>query len=65
MNCNGDVRLATLSPQAEQELRLMGLTQIFELHPTTKEAVQSYYRRRYSVAGMTDRTTIQDVAVAA
>ena len=56
MKCNGDVRLAAVPPFAEEKLRRMGFTQLFELHASTADAVQSFYRRRYSLVGMAEQT---------
>ncbi len=56
MKCNGDVRLAAVAPLVEEELTRMGITQLFELHATIAAAVQSFYRRRYSLVGMADQT---------
>lgn len=56
MKCNGDVRLAAMPPLIAEKLMRMGITQLFEIHATTDGAVQSFYRRRYSLVGMADQT---------
>ena len=50
MRYNGDVRLASLSSDAEATLRSTGISRLFELYPTTEEAVQSFHQRPVSIA---------------
>lgn len=50
MKCNGDVRLASLSYDAEESLRLSGVGRLFETYPTTEAAVQSFQKRSSSMA---------------
>lgn len=45
MKRNGDVRLASLSSEAEASLQLAGLRRLFETYATTAEAVRSFQHR--------------------
>lgn len=45
MKRNGDVRLASLSTEAEAALQLAGLRRLFETYPSTAEAIRSYQQR--------------------
>ncbi len=67
MKCKGDVRLAALPPLGEAKLRLLGMTELFELHTTTEGAVDSFDRRRYSMVGLVNqsKTSVQDISFAA
>jgi len=47
MKRNGDVKLAGLQPQAKATLQFVGVHRLFEMYPTTSEAVQSF-RHRHS-----------------
>lgn len=49
MKRNGDVRLASLSPEAEASLQLTGVGRLFEVYPTAEEAVQSFHQRPSSL----------------
>lgn len=42
MKHNGDVRLASLAPDARIALTATGVDRIFEIYPTTTEAVRSF-----------------------
>ena len=63
---NGDVRLGAVSPTVGASLRQMGMADVFELHSTAEVAVQSFYSRPYSAAGMQDRAqfSVQDQVAA-
>ena len=50
MKCNGDVRLASLHPQAVTALSLAGVSRLFEVFDTVESAIQSYHRRAASLA---------------
>jgi anti-anti-sigma factor len=50
MKCNGDVRLASLRPEAASTLRLSGVSRLFETYPSTEAAVQSFQKRPSSMA---------------
>ena len=52
MKCNGDVRLASLSPTAEAVVRRTGISRLFEIYATPEGAIQSFEQRPYSVVGM-------------
>ncbi len=52
MKCNGDVRLASLHPAAEEMLSLAGVNRLFEIYPTVDGAVRSYHQRPTSIAPM-------------
>ena len=45
MKRNGDVKLASLSAEAKTSLHLAGLKRLFEIYPTTTDAVRSYQER--------------------
>jgi anti-anti-sigma regulatory factor len=47
---NGDVRLASLQPEAEAALRIYGLTRLFEIFTSAEAAVQSFHQRTTSLA---------------
>ncbi len=65
MMCNGDVRLAALSPLVEAKLRQIGITRLFELHATAEGAVESFHRRSLSLQGKADQTSAKITAIAA
>lgn len=48
MKRNGDVKLASLSPEARASLHLAGLKRLFEIFPTTTDAVRSF--QNHSIA---------------
>lgn len=48
MKCNGDVRLASLRPEAA--LQLVGVNRLFEKYATAEGAVQSFHQRPTSIA---------------
>ena len=50
MKCNGDVRLASLHPQAVMALAVAGIGRLFEVFDTAETAIQSYHRRAASLA---------------
>ena len=50
MKYNGDLRLASLCPKAEEALRQAGVTRLFEVYSTTDSAVQSFHQRAASIA---------------
>lgn len=50
MRYNGDVRLASLRPDAEAILRLAGISRLFEVYATTESAIQSFHQRPASMA---------------
>lgn len=52
MKSNGDVRLASLRPGAEETLRTAGINRLFEMYATTEGAVQSFHQRPMSIAPM-------------
>jgi anti-anti-sigma factor len=52
MKCNGDVRLASLRPKAEEQLRMAGVSRLFEMYSTADNAVQSFHQRPTSNAPM-------------
>jgi anti-sigma B factor antagonist len=45
MKRNGDVRLATLSESAAASIRLAGVDRLFEIYPSTEDAIQSFHER--------------------
>jgi anti-sigma B factor antagonist len=45
MKRNGDARLAGVNPEARAALDAMGVSRLFEIYPTTAEAVQSFRHR--------------------
>lgn len=49
---NGDVRLASVHPEAAATLRLAGVNRLFEIHDTIEGAVDSFRRRPASIARM-------------
>jgi len=49
MKRNGDVRLASLSPNGEASLRLTGVDRLFEIYASADEAVQSFHHRPASM----------------
>lgn len=67
MKCNGDLRLAELSPSAEATLRDLSMTRLFEIYTTSEAAIQSFHQRPYSIAGMaeTPGSPKRDLAYAA
>jgi anti-anti-sigma factor len=50
MKCNGDLRLAELRPEAEDTLRLSGVSRLFETYATVEAAVQSFQKHQASMA---------------
>ena len=50
MKCNGDIRLASLSPEAALALQIAGVNRLFETYATTESAVQSFQKRPMSLA---------------
>jgi anti-sigma B factor antagonist len=50
MKCNGDVRLASLQPEAKLILQNAGVNRLFETYVTTQDAVQSFDQRPISLA---------------
>jgi anti-sigma B factor antagonist len=60
MKCNGDVRLAMLSPAAKTVVELAGLNRLFEIYDTTEEAVQSFHQRPISLAPLGIETEVID-----
>lgn len=50
MKSNGDVRLASLPPQAEAALRAAGVNRLFEIYATAEGAVNSFHQRTASIA---------------
>jgi anti-anti-sigma factor len=52
MKCNGDVRLASLRPKAEEQLRMAGVSRLFEVYSTSDSAIQSFHQRPTSNAPM-------------
>ena len=50
MKCNGDVRLAALTPEAESMLRQAGVHRLFEMYATPESAVHSFHLRPTSLA---------------
>ena len=45
MKRNGDVKLASLSSETTASLHLAGLRRLFEIYPTTTDAVRSFQER--------------------
>jgi anti-anti-sigma factor len=62
MKCNGDVRLASLNPEAAMALQLAGVSRLFELYETTDGAVQSFQKRPISLAPLTETGEFEDVS---
>ncbi len=62
MKCNGDVRLASLSPAAILALQLAGVHRLFETYATTEGAVQSFQKRPISLAPLADTGAFEDVS---
>ena len=63
MKCNGDIRLASLSPEAALALQLAGVNRLFETYATTESAVQSFQKRPISLAPLTaDAGEFDDVS---
>ncbi len=60
MKCNGDVRLASLRPEAEAALRLAGVSRLFEMYSTAENAVQSFHKRPTSIAPLAFETEAFD-----
>jgi anti-anti-sigma regulatory factor len=58
MKCNGDVRLASLRPEAA--LRLAGVNRLFERYATADSAVQSFHQRQASMAPLAFETEAWD-----
>ncbi len=50
MKCNGDVRLACLSTEAEAKLRVSTVDRLFESYTTVEKAVDSFAQRATSIA---------------
>ncbi len=50
MRGNGDVRLASLCPEAEAALRVAGVSRLFEVYATPEAAVDSFHHRPTSMA---------------
>ena len=50
MKCNGDVRLASLCPEATAALRIAGVGWLFEAYSTPEAAVNSFHLRSNSMA---------------
>lgn len=50
MKANGDVRLASLHPEAEAVLQLAGVKRLFEVYASVDGAVNSFYQRASSIA---------------
>lgn len=50
MKSNGDVRLASLHPEAEAVLQLAGVKRLFEVYATVEGAVNSFHQRAASIA---------------
>jgi anti-sigma B factor antagonist len=48
MKRNGDARLAAVSQEARAALDAAGVSRLFEIYPTTAEAVQSFRHRALS-----------------
>ncbi len=61
MKCNGDVRLASLRPDAEETLRLSGVSRLFETYPTVEAAIQSFQKRAASMAPLEVEVEILDL----
>lgn len=51
MKRKGDVKLASLAPEAEATLRLTGVNRLFEFYATTAGAVHSFQHRSSSLIG--------------
>ena len=52
MKHNGDVRLASVHPEAAATLHLAGATRLFEIYDTPESAIASFHRRPVSMARM-------------
>jgi len=62
MKCNGDLRLASLRPEAQAALQLAGVSRLFETFETTDGAVQSFQQRPISLAPLTFEGDVFDNA---
>lgn len=62
MKCNGDLRLAALTPDAESQLRHTGVLRIFETYPTSDSAVRSFHLRPTSLAPLAYETEGYEIA---
>lgn len=60
MKCNGDVRLASLHPEAEAALRATDVSRLFEIYPTSEGAVNSFHQRATSIAPYSSQTEAFD-----
>lgn len=63
MKSNGDVRLASLRPEAEAALQLAGVKRLFEVYTTTDSAVNSFHQRAASIAMLPFATEAFDSTV--
>jgi anti-anti-sigma factor len=61
MKCNGDLRLAGLRPEAENTLRLSGVSRLFETYATADAAVQSFQRHQASMAPLEFEMDMMDL----
>ena len=60
MKSNGDVRLASLRPEAEAALQLAGVKRLFEVYSTPESAVKSFHQRPSSIAMLPFATDVFD-----
>jgi len=67
MKHNGDVRLATVTPEARTVLQNAGISRLFEIYGSTESAIHSYQVRPASMAPLYAETaeTNQDSEYAA
>jgi len=56
MKHNGDVRLATVTPEARAVLQSAGISRLFEIYGSTESAIHSYQVRPASMAPLYSET---------
>jgi len=56
MKHNGDVRLATVTPEARAVLQNAGISRLFEIYGSTESAIHSYQVRPASMAPLYSET---------
>lgn len=61
MKCNGDVRLASLRPGADDSLRISGVSRLFETYPSVEAAVLSFQKRTVSMAPLEMEVEVLDL----
>jgi anti-anti-sigma factor len=58
MKCNGDARLAGMSPRVEMALQQAGINRLFEIYDTAESAVISFHGRPNSLAPVARQTNM-------